>query len=1289
MMDWSNFEAKATRVLPQQELKPKRCWIGVLSHVKSPEDDLVETDFVWMTGHAKISTQKLYDTYHKFHNGIDILLKFKDSLVEKNDSLKSFMTENSLLVLFTACLPNRRATTPKLRSATSAVLHTPQRAISTQRQAEHGRPSIPTPLLPTRMKKECLDNVDLLYHRARSSAVKAEPRSLEHGTAVKNKTPESILAPNLVADTQIRFDPATFFNCGSSPVQAGQEEMTPAYQSIQRIIDDQDPRVLEAGVAQSMVILKDLKQIFTRHNGRPDALAWIEAIDKLIPQARRKRTIVGVVGNTGAGKSSVINAMLDEERLVPTNCMRACTAVVTEMSYNANDDPNKKYHAQIEFITRDDWAKEVTTLMKEFLTESGGVVREASDEDSDAGIAWAKFHSVYPKITRDSLADCTVESLLSDRSVLAVLGTTKTINSAYLSSFYRQLQRYVDSKEKVTKKCKDKGQEKLKNTFEMEYWPLIKVVKISVKAEALSTGVVIVDLPGVHDSNAARAAVAQRYMKQCNGLWIVAPITRAVDDKAAKTLLGDTFKRQLKFEGGFSSVTFICSKTDDISITEAIDTLELEEEVQGLYNQQRIHEAKIEDLKTRIDEVRESQDVYRLAQKQASKDMETWEELKERKDDGQIVYTPQLRTKKRKSTRSRKTDNRKRCRATHDDSDDDFVVSDDETAESKSDSSSDEDICAPQSPLSEVEIKMKLKELKDTKKGARREIAELGLQLKELKPQITDLKADICAIQADVSHLCIAGRNDYSRRAIQRDFAAGLKELDQENAAEEDEANFNPDEEMRDYEHIANSLPVFCVSSRAYQKMCGRLQKDDPVPGFKHPEETEMPQLQAHCQKLTEAGRIQTARTFLLSLCQQLTTFSLWASDDGTGLKMTDDEKQKQIRYLDKQLSELERGLEESVRACLNAMKQVMNDQIFDRYPGLISDAIRAAPDTARSWGAHKTEGGLFWATYKATVRRNGQYHSSTAGHKDFNADLVSPIVKKLATGWERAFQARLPQAIDTFTSASSRLLHVFHQAIEARARSNGVGPANLATMKGQIHIYEKIFQDFSVELKVKMTVLQRDANRDFTPTIANLMHTVYETCADERGTGSFTRMKEHMLRYVDAYRHSMFNDATLTVQRNLDSMCKTLEELMEEKADEIFIGMKRDYQRVLGGGLHMHLDEAAVLPKAERDLRSEVMEALKTIDTRFEPIARGEIDSVALDNVPVVEEEHPVFASDDENENAFEPVGPGDAYDESTMDGIENSMITEPTPSKYIENKEKWPLPGLIDEDLWEAEEI
>jgi predicted GTPase len=80
--------------------------------------------------------------------------------------------------------------------------------------------------------------------------------------------------------------------------------------------------------------------------------------------------VVGVVGNTEAGKSSVINAMLDEERLVPTNCMRACTAVVTEISWNKSTDPYSKYRAEIEFITKADWEKELVVIMKEFLTKA-------------------------------------------------------------------------------------------------------------------------------------------------------------------------------------------------------------------------------------------------------------------------------------------------------------------------------------------------------------------------------------------------------------------------------------------------------------------------------------------------------------------------------------------------------------------------------------------------------------------------------------------------------------------------------------------------------------------------------------------------------------------------------------------------------------------------------------------------------------------------------------------------------------------------------------------------------
>lgn len=70
---------------------------------------------------------------------------------------------------------------------------------------------------------------------------------------------------------------------------------------------------------------------------------------------------------------------------------------------------------------------------------------------------------------------------------------------------------------------------------------------------------------GVADANAARNNIAKDYMKKCNCIWILAPITRAVDDKTARgiiiiflinffplltayfflDLLGDAFKIQL------------------------------------------------------------------------------------------------------------------------------------------------------------------------------------------------------------------------------------------------------------------------------------------------------------------------------------------------------------------------------------------------------------------------------------------------------------------------------------------------------------------------------------------------------------------------------------------------------------------------------------------------------------------------------------------------------------------------------------------------------------------------
>lgn len=87
-------------------------------------------------------------------------------------------------------------------------------------------------------------------------------------------------------------------------------------------------------------------------------------------------------------------------------------------------------------------------------------------------------------MTKEMIEDSSVEEMLAKNDVQKVLGTTKAIEKSNPEFFYKELQRYVDSKEKSTG-SKGKKADKEKRT--MEFWPLIKVVRIFVKADALST----------------------------------------------------------------------------------------------------------------------------------------------------------------------------------------------------------------------------------------------------------------------------------------------------------------------------------------------------------------------------------------------------------------------------------------------------------------------------------------------------------------------------------------------------------------------------------------------------------------------------------------------------------------------------------------------------------------------------------------------------------------------------------------------------------------------------------
>lgn len=240
-------------------------------------------------------------------------------------------------------------------------------------------------------------------------------------------------------------------------------------------------------------LLGDIQTALAKSSGLKRVQQWGESIEKLQGEYKMPRFVIGVLGDTGSGKSSLINAVLDEERVVPTNCMRACTAVITEILWNPSDDPSKKYRAEIEFITQAEWTTEVIALHRDILDFNGKLSPDIRNADSDAGTAYAVLKAVYPTHTDEQLRDADPAVLANFAKVREVIGRQSIVEEGDCSAFYAKIQTFVDSEEKHSKNSTDTIETETRIQT-MAFWPLIKVVRVFLKSEVVSTGVVLVDL---------------------------------------------------------------------------------------------------------------------------------------------------------------------------------------------------------------------------------------------------------------------------------------------------------------------------------------------------------------------------------------------------------------------------------------------------------------------------------------------------------------------------------------------------------------------------------------------------------------------------------------------------------------------------------------------------------------------------------------------------------------------------------------------------------------------------
>lgn len=448
---------------------------------------------------------------------------------------------------------------------------------------------------------------------------------------------------------------------------------------------------------------------------------------------------------------------------------------------------------------------------------------------SPADTAYAKIRKVYPFINRTNFRKHATKDLLEDKDVAKVLGKQIEIRAVTASDFYQQLQYYVDSGE-------PERADSTTQSTRMRYWPLVNVAKVYLKHRILETGVTLVDIPGGHDHNAARATSAAKYASSCSAYFLVSKVDRATDDGFVMKMMGEAFRRQLRLDSGImndSLVTFVCTQADNVSFTEmkeffSDEVADYMEAWNSEHRDQHEIQKKVSKLELELDNVTKKQ-------KQAA--------------DDEVAASAKSRNLRRK----RKAD----------DSDNGTLI----TASDRERMSAEQDEIADQ--------------CSETQEECRSRASDISQELEHLRARLSTSTSNLNP--ADLSNaMCLRVRGDMIKKAIRAEVAKDIKQIDEQFRSRSGETEGELID-YRDYAQVARDLPVFVVSSKAYQVLSGHQQDDKfAIRGFLDIEDTELPTLQEHCRSLAFRARELTCKRTLTQTDMALTSIIMWTGHGGT-----------------------------------------------------------------------------------------------------------------------------------------------------------------------------------------------------------------------------------------------------------------------------------------------------------------------------------------------------------------------------------------------------------------------
>ncbi|KAH7359284.1 hypothetical protein B0T11DRAFT_355944 [Plectosphaerella cucumerina] len=331
--------------------------------------------------------------------------------------------------------------------------------------------------------------------------------------------------------------------------------------------------------------LVKLRQVLRKVRQKcPDAEGLRELEENCMKQLPAVGRRLAVVGDSGQGKSSLINSLLHVPGIAHTgDTGTACTSVVIEY-HQKRDEQKSPFEITVEYSTGIALEEIVTNMVWScrlyWLQGAKDASQTGHGEESDQD-------------------DCKKESLVAQEGLMSAFGHLAGFSVEFL------LDMSDGAGDRVTEQCikwahaiewpaggwttTENGStvwHSAVNTVEEcaaktgafmkdKFWPFTKVIKVYLDSPVLRTGLILADLPGLHDTNLARVKASKLYLLDCEEILIVAKIGRVVTDQSVKAYLTNeairlkTLRDQKPGEDELK-LTVVCTASDDINEKAAI-----------------------------------------------------------------------------------------------------------------------------------------------------------------------------------------------------------------------------------------------------------------------------------------------------------------------------------------------------------------------------------------------------------------------------------------------------------------------------------------------------------------------------------------------------------------------------------------------------------------------------------------------------------------------------------------------------------------------------------------------